>query len=146
MYAQYNLGLMYDDGDGVEEDKIEAAKWYKKAADQKFPRAQYKLGELYRTGKGVSKDLAKALSLYKLASSGENRDAQFSLAYMYMSGTVVEKNLLLAHMWWNIAYSNGDEKSGPIRDALEREMTTADILKAKKMAIRCVDSEYENCS
>ena len=39
MYAQYNLGLMYDDGDGVEEDKIEAAKWYKKVADQKVSKS-----------------------------------------------------------------------------------------------------------
>ena len=32
--AQYNLGLMYVLGEGVEQDFKEAVKWYQKAADQ----------------------------------------------------------------------------------------------------------------
>ena len=32
--AQYNLGLMYDNGEGVPEDDGEAVKWYRKAAEQ----------------------------------------------------------------------------------------------------------------
>lgn len=32
--AQYNLGTMYDNGEGVREDDEEAAKWYRKAAEQ----------------------------------------------------------------------------------------------------------------
>ncbi|MGI6496156.1 MAG: tetratricopeptide repeat protein [Kiritimatiellia bacterium] len=32
--AQFNLGLCYDEGEGVAVDKAEAAKWYRKAADQ----------------------------------------------------------------------------------------------------------------
>ena len=32
--AQYNLGWMYDEGEGVEQDFKEAVKWYQKAADQ----------------------------------------------------------------------------------------------------------------
>ena len=33
-YAQYNLGVMYDNGMGVPENDAEAVKWYRKAADQ----------------------------------------------------------------------------------------------------------------
>ena len=32
--AQYNLGLMYDKGEGVPEDDAEAVRWYQKAAAQ----------------------------------------------------------------------------------------------------------------
>ena len=32
--AQYNLGVMYDNGEGVPQDYAEAAKWYRLAAEQ----------------------------------------------------------------------------------------------------------------
>ena len=34
--AQFNLGLMYDEGQGVPQDYAEAVKWYRKAAEH-FP-------------------------------------------------------------------------------------------------------------
>ena len=42
--AQYNLGLMYDKGEGVAENDAEAVKWYRKAADQGRATAQSNLG------------------------------------------------------------------------------------------------------
>ena len=41
--AQYNLGWRYEYGEGVVQDKWEAAKWYRKAAVQGYPAAQNKL-------------------------------------------------------------------------------------------------------
>ena len=32
--AQYNLGVMYDNGQGVVKDKDEAVNWYRRAAEQ----------------------------------------------------------------------------------------------------------------
>ena len=32
--AQYNLGVMYADGEGVPEDDAEAVRWYQMAAEQ----------------------------------------------------------------------------------------------------------------
>jgi hypothetical protein len=32
--AQYNMGVMYRDGEGVSQDYAEAAKWFRKAAEQ----------------------------------------------------------------------------------------------------------------
>ena len=32
--AQVNLGVMYDNGEGVLQDDKEAVKWYRKAAEQ----------------------------------------------------------------------------------------------------------------
>ncbi|MBM3522441.1 MAG: SEL1-like repeat protein, partial [Alphaproteobacteria bacterium] len=38
-YAQYNLGVMYDNGWGVAQDYAEAERWYRLAADQGNARA-----------------------------------------------------------------------------------------------------------
>ena len=42
--AQYNLGVMYDFGDGVPENDKTAVKWYTLAAKQGHARAQTNLG------------------------------------------------------------------------------------------------------
>ncbi len=52
--AQFNLGLMYDNGQGVPRNNKEAVKWYRKAAEQGFSEAQFNLGNMYSDGRGVS--------------------------------------------------------------------------------------------
>ena len=42
--AQYNLGLMYANGQGVHQDDAQAVRWYRKAAEQGYAKAQYNLG------------------------------------------------------------------------------------------------------
>jgi TPR repeat protein len=54
--AQYNLALMYDEGEGVIEDDREAVKWYRLAAEQGDANAQGNLGVLYFSGAGVIQD------------------------------------------------------------------------------------------
>ena len=44
---------MYDKGHGVDEDNVEAVKWYRKAADQGDAKAQYSLSGMYIEGRGV---------------------------------------------------------------------------------------------
>jgi len=41
---------MYTNGEGVVQDYAEAAKWYRKAAEQGYARAQSALGFMYNTG------------------------------------------------------------------------------------------------
>ena len=48
--AQYNLGIMYNKGEGVAQDYAEAVKWYRRAADKGFAFAQYNLGVMYDRG------------------------------------------------------------------------------------------------
>ena len=58
--AQYNLGLMYDNGKGVTQDYKEAVKWYGKAAEQGYAKAQNNLGSMYENGQGVTQDYKSA--------------------------------------------------------------------------------------
>ncbi len=50
--AQFNLGVFYGKGRGVEQDYEAAIFWYRKAAEQGDPSAQCNLGVLY--GKGLA--------------------------------------------------------------------------------------------
>ena len=59
--AQYNLGDMYRDGEGVRQDYKKAIYWYEKAANQGYAPAQYNLGVMYSNGKGVKQDYKKAI-------------------------------------------------------------------------------------
>lgn len=54
--AQYNLGVMYENGDEVEQDDFQAFKWYQKAAEQGHAMAQVNLGVMYSLGQGVKQD------------------------------------------------------------------------------------------
>ena len=58
--AQFNLGLMYEQGKGVAQDQEEAVKWFRQAAEQGNMMAQNNLGSIYENGKGVAQDLQKA--------------------------------------------------------------------------------------
>lgn len=73
--AQYNLGVMYDEGAGMEQDLAEAAKWYRKAAEQGFMDAQTNLGIMYYHGQGVERDLAEAARWFRKAASQGDSEA-----------------------------------------------------------------------
>ena len=69
--AQSNLGLMFEIGQGVNQDYKAAFKWYKRAADQGNADAQNNLGFMYLQGLGVTQDYKVALKWYKLAADGK---------------------------------------------------------------------------
>src|SRR2546428_1690306 len=48
--AQFDLGWMYDEGNGIEQDSSEATKWYRKAAERGLAMAQLNLGAMYEIG------------------------------------------------------------------------------------------------
>lgn len=51
--AQYNLGVMYDNGQGVPQNYARAGFWYKKSAAQGKASAQNNLGVMYNTADGI---------------------------------------------------------------------------------------------
>lgn len=70
--AQYKLGVLYKNGQGVPHDFSEAAKWFNKAAEQGYAKAQYNLAILYYNGRGVPKDVSEAKKwLRKAAEQGD---------------------------------------------------------------------------
>ena len=96
--AQFNLGLMYENGRGVPKDDAEALKWWRKAADQGFAEAQYNLGLLYYNGEGVPKDLVQAHVWWNIAGAKGHEDAKNDLAIVEeeMTDSQKEKAMGLA--------------------------------------------------
>ena len=68
--AQFNLGVLYDEGKGVAQDYKEAVRWYKLAAAQGNASAQYNLGTSYGTGQGVAQNYLRAHMWLNLAGVG----------------------------------------------------------------------------
>jgi hypothetical protein len=102
-YAQYNLGLMYEEGFGVVKDHKESVKWYRKAALQGVAHAQFDLGHKYAEGRGVTRDYKKAVKWYhKAAVNGIDR-AQNNLGLMYDEGKGVIRNSKIAKGWYRKA-------------------------------------------
>lgn len=67
--AQYYLGKMYRDGDGVVQDYEKAVGWFEKASLSGYADAQFSLGMLYGKGLGVRRNYERMLSWVRKAAS-----------------------------------------------------------------------------
>jgi TPR repeat protein len=105
--AQEALGLMYAEGQGVEQDFKEAVKWYQKAADQGNADAQETLGLYYETGLPGGKDFKEAVKWYQKAADQGNDGGQFGLGRMYYHGDGVEQDFKEAVKWFQKAAEQG---------------------------------------
>jgi TPR repeat protein len=56
---QSNLGIQYENGNGVTQGHVEAVSWYRLSAKQGYANAQSNLGGMYRAGNGVKQDQLK---------------------------------------------------------------------------------------
>jgi hypothetical protein len=80
--AQFGLGLMYHEGQGVAQDYEEAMKWYRLAAEQGDAGAQNNLGVMYEWGHGVMQDYIVAIKWYRLAAEQGQAEAKSNLTLL----------------------------------------------------------------
>ena len=73
--AQFNLGVMYANGQGVARDDAEAARWFHKAAEQGYANAQRNLGVIYILGRGVPQDYVRGYLWSDLSAAQGDRDS-----------------------------------------------------------------------
>jgi S1-C subfamily serine protease len=67
--AQESLGFMYENGQGISQDYVEAAKWYRREAEQGYIWGEVSIGLCYYTGDGVPKNYVEAYKWLNLASA-----------------------------------------------------------------------------
>jgi TPR repeat protein len=108
--AQFELGLMYDDGLGTPQDYKQAMAWYEKAAAQGNAPAQYNMGVLYNQGNGVAQDPKQAASWYEKAAEQGFAPAQAALGFLYDEGRGVEQDYKKALAWYEKAAEQGFTK------------------------------------
>jgi uncharacterized protein len=103
--AQYKLGVMYANGDGVDKNERAAIEWYQKVvtqglgyhkkakkqleyleiknAEQGDAATQYNLGVRYANGQGVIKNESAAIEWYQKAAEKGHVVAQYNLSTIY---------------------------------------------------------------
>ena len=140
--AQYNLGLMYELGDGVARDYAQAMIWYRKAADQGLATAQYEIGHLYNGGHGVARDYAQAMIWYRKAADQGDASAQNNIGFMYADGRGVGQDYQQAMIWYRKAADQGDaDAQYNIAGLYERgEGVPMDIVQATAWYRKAVES------
>ncbi len=106
--AQFNLGVMYETGQGIVKDYAEAVFWYKLAAEQSYVRAQSNLGAMYEMGQGVAQNYAEAVRWYKMAAGQGDAKVQFNLGQMHQKGLGVVKDPVEAMRWIKLAAEQGE--------------------------------------
>jgi TPR repeat protein len=110
--AMNNLGLLYQNGEGVAQDYAQARQWFQKAADAGNAWGMYNVGEMYEKGQGVVQDDARACEWYQKAAEAGNVTAMRRLGELYTSGGPgFAKNYHLAREWYQKAADKGDEKA-----------------------------------
>ena len=88
--AQKNLGIMYVEGDRVEQNYQKAIEYFEQAVQQGNAEAQKNLGIMYEVGLGVEQNYQKAIEYYEQAAQQGNINAQCCLGFMYYNGLGVD--------------------------------------------------------
>ena len=81
-----NLGSLYGNGLGGEQNDSKAFELYKTAAEKGSASAQYNLAEYYRAGLATPRDLDKAIYWYEKSASQGTVGAMEKLSKIYRYG------------------------------------------------------------
>ncbi|MGD8559219.1 MAG: tetratricopeptide repeat protein [Gammaproteobacteria bacterium] len=138
--AQYDLGTMYERGNGVAKDMQKAFDWYLKAAKQGSDKGAYKVGLSYLHGKGVKEDHKKALKWLNDAADKNYVRAFYFIGTMYEKGDGVSKDLNKALRWYTRAYKGGytiaKERANEVRETVKEREIQAELQRQRRLARR----------
>lgn len=138
--AQTTLGWLYANGFGVEQNDVEAGRWYLSAAEQGSAKAQYMVGNMYRWGHyGVEKDLEKMLLCYQQAAQQHFAYAQCTLGKLLMSGQEVMRDDASAFQWLSLAAANGSEAASHALQELMSQLSPEQVEQLKQQMLRQAD-------
>ncbi|NNG13011.1 MAG: sel1 repeat family protein [Halobacteria archaeon] len=73
--AQFNIGVLFDEGAGVDQDLVASADWYRRAGEQGFMDAQTNLGIMYYHGQGVDRNHQEASKWFRMAADQGDPEA-----------------------------------------------------------------------
>lgn len=134
--AQYNLGILYFTGQGVDQDLELAFKWTRAAAQQGHVDAQANLASLYMQGTGTRKDEQQGLEWLVQAAKRGHGSAALSLAHMYFEGDMVERDLVQAHAWAHMARINEQDEAAELIGRIEPRLDPQQLSSARRLFAR----------
>lgn len=110
--ARFQLGVRYDNADGVPRDPVAAANWYRFAAEQGHGLAQLHLGLMLNAGDvGFERDDVDAARWFERAAQQGVADAQFNLALLYYNAEGVDQSDAIAYQWFAAAAAQGHARA-----------------------------------
>jgi TPR repeat protein len=116
--AQHIVGMMYENGIGVEKNLSKAVSYYEKSAMQDFGDAQCTLGRMYQQGNAVVvKDAEKARDWLTKAAERNIPEAEYNLGMMHAKGDGVPQDLAKASQYLQRASAHGVDDA---KDALAK--------------------------
>ena len=84
--AQFNVGVCYYNGYGIDQNYNQAFLWIKKAADRGDAVAQHSLAGCYHKGLGIGQNYKEAFLWYKKAADQGWVEAQYDLGFCFYHG------------------------------------------------------------
>lgn len=134
LQSQATLAERYYKGDGVKQNYVQAAHWYKKLAETGVANAQLTLGLMYVKGDGVEKNDEQALHWLTQAAEQRMPMAQYLLGVANEEGHGVKQDLVKAYMWYEIAAAMDNKNAIAAREELAKRLQPKDIALAEQMA------------
>jgi TPR repeat protein len=107
--AQWDLGVIYQNGRGVDIDYKEALKWFTKAAKNGDKYSQFNLGYMHYSGQGTPINKAKSFKWYSLAANQGYIDAMYNVAIAYFNGDGVTQNFNEAYRYYKLSAKKGQK-------------------------------------
>lgn len=121
--AQYELGVAYCSGRGIEHDGTEALKWFRLSSAQGYPKALHNMGVRNAIGKDVPKNAEEAAGLFLAAARQGHALSQFKLAVMLKLGWGIPQDGEEAVKWLKRAGETGQSE---LNSSLADTMMQAD--------------------
>ena|SRR5664280_185677 len=131
--VQFSMGLKFASGRGAALDYVQAAEWYRKAAEQNHFLAQFNLGMMYAHGQGVVRDAVQSRMWLGKAAQRGDAGAQFHLGDNYQRASFrqapedASESRIEAYKWYRLAGAQGYQGSEMAHATLTINMTRADV-------------------
>ncbi len=109
--GSFNLGLIYERGQGCSVDFNKAQNLYLKAAKAGHRESMVQLAGLYLNGKGTKLDFREAFKWYSKAAELGDRNAMYNLGLLYETGSFPKLNYEKAREYYQKSAKLGDAKA-----------------------------------
>lgn len=105
--AMRRVAALYYTGEGGTQDRLEAARWYKRAAGKGDAESMHQLATMYRYGNGLPVNYAEAARWETASAKRGYGPAQRTLGVIYLKGEDYKQ----ATYWLRAAADQGDQES-----------------------------------
>lgn len=131
--AAYNLGTLYFNGQGFQQDYAKAHEYFAQAAARGNKYAEFQLGMTYFTGQGVEKAPAQEIYWYKKAARQGLPAAAYNLGVIYNNGDEVPQDYVQAYAWMLLAQKGGLDAKDALA-TIATNLSASQIQAAEKMS------------